>query len=280
MVAERRARFERAETPRFSNGTRFEKLACKCFCFGGASRDRTDDLIVANDALSQLSYSPTRGTSILTVTALAQKGCCTAESSIAGLLADSRRVLLDQRGFAGFCGEIFGDVSGDGAGRHRVGAGEVHLSWSAAAGEVAVLRADHDLVGTRRDSRTSIDARSAAWLNDFRSRLAKDFKIAFAHAVLACLLRTELDVELDRRRHALALTQRVAEDGSVHVHVFVLAGSAGTAIGDFDGNGGVQVAHVLAVAGIPGGGDHGIDLGGVHLDDVRVLRAGIAVQTL
>ena len=27
--------------------------------FGGASRDRTDDLVVANDALSQLSYSPT-----------------------------------------------------------------------------------------------------------------------------------------------------------------------------------------------------------------------------
>jgi hypothetical protein len=29
---------------------------------GGASRDRTDDLIVANDALSQLSYSPIRWT--------------------------------------------------------------------------------------------------------------------------------------------------------------------------------------------------------------------------
>jgi hypothetical protein len=28
---------------------------------GGASRDRTDDLIVANDALSQLSYSPMCG---------------------------------------------------------------------------------------------------------------------------------------------------------------------------------------------------------------------------
>jgi hypothetical protein len=27
---------------------------------GGASRDRTDDLIVANDALSQLSYSPVK----------------------------------------------------------------------------------------------------------------------------------------------------------------------------------------------------------------------------
>ena len=34
------------------------------FCwdlFGGASRDRTDGLVVANDALSQLSYSPTCG---------------------------------------------------------------------------------------------------------------------------------------------------------------------------------------------------------------------------
>ena len=41
--------------------------------FGGASRDRTDDLIVANDALSHLSYSPTRGTSILTVSSFATK---------------------------------------------------------------------------------------------------------------------------------------------------------------------------------------------------------------
>ncbi len=31
---------------------------CKLLKLGGASRDRTDDLIVANDALSQLSYSP------------------------------------------------------------------------------------------------------------------------------------------------------------------------------------------------------------------------------
>ena len=31
---------------------------------GGASRDRTDDLIVANDALSQLSYSPVQVGSI------------------------------------------------------------------------------------------------------------------------------------------------------------------------------------------------------------------------
>ena|SRR6266702_4681563 len=34
-------------------------MACSVELFGGASRDRTDDLIIANDALSQLSYSPT-----------------------------------------------------------------------------------------------------------------------------------------------------------------------------------------------------------------------------
>ncbi len=28
------------------------------FKFGGADRDRTDDLVIANDALSQLSYGP------------------------------------------------------------------------------------------------------------------------------------------------------------------------------------------------------------------------------
>src|SRR6202142_1748009 len=33
--------------------------AYELFSIGGASRARTDDLIVANDALSQLSYSPT-----------------------------------------------------------------------------------------------------------------------------------------------------------------------------------------------------------------------------
>ena len=34
---------------------------------GGASRDRTDDLIVANDALSQLSYSPVQVGSVTQV---------------------------------------------------------------------------------------------------------------------------------------------------------------------------------------------------------------------
>ncbi len=39
--------------------------------YGGASRDRTDDLIVANDALSQLSYSPLwKGSAELALTIL------------------------------------------------------------------------------------------------------------------------------------------------------------------------------------------------------------------
>ena len=47
----------------------FEAHRNDCNCrqpvekIGGASRARTDDLIVANDALSQLSYSPILGTS-------------------------------------------------------------------------------------------------------------------------------------------------------------------------------------------------------------------------
>ena len=32
---------------------------------GGADRDRTDDLLIANEALSQLSYSPTEGARIV-----------------------------------------------------------------------------------------------------------------------------------------------------------------------------------------------------------------------
>ena len=40
---------------------------------GGASRDRTDDLIVANDALSQLSYSPLCGLGLSTADVFYQR---------------------------------------------------------------------------------------------------------------------------------------------------------------------------------------------------------------
>jgi len=68
MVDERHATVQAAETKPVSrqllseleaNGSRSgERPVLSNRKFGGASRDRTDDLIVANDALSQLSYSP------------------------------------------------------------------------------------------------------------------------------------------------------------------------------------------------------------------------------
>jgi hypothetical protein len=41
--------------------------------FGGAERDRTAGLLVANEALSQLSYSPTNDSSILPAKAVREK---------------------------------------------------------------------------------------------------------------------------------------------------------------------------------------------------------------
>jgi hypothetical protein len=41
--------------------------------FGGASRARTDGLVVANDALSQLSYSPTARTNYWTANLFYQR---------------------------------------------------------------------------------------------------------------------------------------------------------------------------------------------------------------
>src|ERR1700679_688469 len=48
----------REQTPRAHQGRRWTLR--KLLNFGGAKRDRTADLLVANEALSQLSYSPTR----------------------------------------------------------------------------------------------------------------------------------------------------------------------------------------------------------------------------
>jgi hypothetical protein len=48
----------REQTPRAQQGRRWTRR--KLLNFGGAKRDRTADLLVANEALSQLSYSPTR----------------------------------------------------------------------------------------------------------------------------------------------------------------------------------------------------------------------------
>src|SRR5437868_6624958 len=58
------------------------------------------------------------------------------------------RVGLCQRRLV-LCGRlVLGDVARDCAGCDRVGAGKIHLSWSAASWEVAILCADHNLIGT------------------------------------------------------------------------------------------------------------------------------------
>jgi hypothetical protein len=47
--SERAIQFQRASRPNFPHST---------FALGGARRDRTDDLLLAKQALSQLSYGP------------------------------------------------------------------------------------------------------------------------------------------------------------------------------------------------------------------------------
>src|SRR5271157_5026736 len=88
------------------------------------------------------------------------------------------------------------NVTRDRAGCHRQRTRQIHLPWTTAPGEIAVLRADHDLVGPRRNSRPSVDTGAATWLDHRCASLAEDVEIPFAHAVLARLLRTELKVKL------------------------------------------------------------------------------------
>ena len=74
------------------------------------------------------------------------------------------------------------DVPRDGAGCHGKRRSKIHLSGAAAAGEVSVLRADDDLIGPRRNSRSGIDAGSAAGLDDVRagviSHLSAGYQVA------------------------------------------------------------------------------------------------------
>ena len=113
-----------------------------------------------------------------------------------GVLENAGLVLYSRR-FVFGCGLVLRDVSGDRARGYSVGTGKIHLPRSAASGEVTILRADHDLVGTSRDSRSRIDTSSAAGFNYSRAGFLKNVEITLAHAVLSRLLRAELDVELN-----------------------------------------------------------------------------------
>src|SRR5690242_19786555 len=69
---------------------------------------------------------------------------------------------------------VLHDVSGNSTGRDCVRARKIHLSRTAAAGEVPVLGADHHLVRACRDAGTGIDTCAATWLDDNRAGFAED----------------------------------------------------------------------------------------------------------
>src|SRR5580658_7914379 len=129
---------------------------------------------------------------------------------------------------------ILHNVARNCARRDRQRRSQIHLSRTAAPREVAVLRADHNLIRSRRNTRPRVDARSATRLDHNRPSLLEYSEIALAQTVLARLLRSKLNVELHRPRHVLALLQSICQHGGVHIHVFVLARGAGATVSDFD----------------------------------------------
>src|SRR5438876_11111477 len=123
---------------------------------------------------------------------------------------------------------IFHDVACNRARRHCQRAGKIHLSRTAAAWQVTVLGADYDLIRSRRNSGSSINASAAAWLNHMRAGVLENIDIALAYTVITSLLRAELDIKLYRISHAFALPQGVGQYAGIHVHIFIFSRSART----------------------------------------------------
>src|SRR2546422_7064523 len=69
---------------------------------------------------------------------------------------------------------VFHDVSHHGAGRYGQRTGQIHLPWPAAAREIPILSADHNLIGPGCDSRTGIDAGPTTWRDYVRTRLLEN----------------------------------------------------------------------------------------------------------
>src|SRR5205823_4590944 len=89
-------------------------------------------------------------------------------------------------------GLIFGDVARHRARSDRQRRSEIHLSRAATSGEVAVLGTNHDLIRTRGNTRSGIDASAATRLDDLRAGLLENFQITAPHRVLPRLLRSKL----------------------------------------------------------------------------------------
>src|SRR5207244_10554906 len=144
-------------------------------------------------------------------------------------------------------GFVFHAVACNRARRRWQRAGEIHLSRPAAAWEVTILGADHDLIWARRNSGSGINASAAAWLNHMRAGVLENIDIALAYTVIARFLRAKLNIKLHRVRDAFALTQGVGQHAGIHVHIFIFSSSARTAISNLDWHWGIQVANVLSI---------------------------------
>src|SRR5436309_5914269 len=142
-------------------------------------------------------------------------------------------------------GLVFHDVACNRARRHCQRAGEIHLSRPAAAWEVTILGADHDLIRPRRNSGAGINAGAAAWLNHMRAGVLENIDIALAYTVIARFLRSKLDIELHRVCDVFALTEGVAQNARIHIHIFILSPSARDTIRKLNAHRLIQLAAVL-----------------------------------
>src|SRR5580700_10683566 len=80
-------------------------------------------------------------------------------------------------------GFVLDDVTCNGASRDRQRTCQIHLSRPAAAREISVLRADHDLLWSRGHSRPGVNACAAARLDHVRTRFLEYLEISLANAV-------------------------------------------------------------------------------------------------
>src|SRR5579859_5639757 len=94
-------------------------------------------------------------------------------------------------------GMVFDDIPRHRARSHGERRCQIHLARPAASGKVAVLRADHHLIGARRYARPRIDARATTGLDHTRAGFFENLDVTPALRVFARFLRTELNPELD-----------------------------------------------------------------------------------
>src|ERR1700674_2295813 len=104
---------------------------------------------------------------------------------------------LSQYQIARVRGLILDNVPSHGAGGHRQRRRQIELPRPAASGKISVLSADHNLLGTRRNSRPRIDARPTTRLDHVCAGLLENLDVAFALRILARFLGAELDPALN-----------------------------------------------------------------------------------